>query len=452
MSVIETHGLEYVYPDGTRALRGIDMSIEKKGKIAIVGPNGAGKSTLLLHFNGTLEPTAGSVLIDGNPIKYQESSLREVRRKVGIVFQDPDDQLFAPTVRQDVSYGPINLGLPRDVVEERVEWALKSVGMEGFEDKPPHFLSGGQKKRVAIAGILAMEPEVIVLDEPTSNLDPRGSEEVVNILDELNAELGTTIVISSHSMDLVARWAENAFVIHGGRLLGEGAPEELFNDKEVLRAATLRPPTVLRVYREMGCRGIISKRNPRVRLPLSLMDFADTLENEIPIRYAIANRDFSADEKVGLVLREGVLMAVPPEHAETKAFGKTLHPARKGDDIPIHYLNGEIEPSRGLIHVVRVPGIREGGSKIVNLHRIKKILDEKKPERIGAMGTSAKALVRKLDLPCQYDVEVIQAGIAAARRGMNVMIFASGKMAERAMRKIQDYSAENNLQIKCSLI
>lgn len=452
MNIIETHGLEYVYPDGTRALRGIDMAIEKRGRAAIMGPNGAGKSTLFLHFNGTLEPTAGSVLVDGEPVKYHENSLREVRRKVGIVFQNPDDQLFAPTVRQDVSFGPLNLGLPREDVEERVEWALKSVGMEGFEDKPPHFLSGGQKKRVAIAGILAMEPEVIVLDEPTSNLDPRGSEEVMNILDELNTELGTTIVISSHSMDLVAVWAEEAFVMQDGRLLGMGAPEELFNDEELLRAATLRPPTILRVYREMGCRGIISKSNPRIRLPLSLMDFADALENEIPVRYAIANMDFLAGEKVGLVLREGVLLAVSPEDTGTNAFGKTLHPARKGDDIPIHYLNGTIEQSLGSIYVVRVPGIREGGSKMVNIRHVKRMLDEKKPERTGAMGTSAKALVRKLDLTCHYDVEVIQAGIAAALRGMDVMIFASGKMAERALRKIERNNTKNKLSMECLLI
>jgi cobalt/nickel transport system ATP-binding protein len=447
MNIIETHGVEYTYPDGTRALRGVDVSIEKGMKAALVGPNGAGKSTLFLHFNGTLQPRRGRVLFKGKPIKYDEKSLMEIRRRVGMVFQDPDDQLFAPTVKQDVAFGPINLGLPRREVEERVRWALESVGMQGFENKPPHFLSGGEKKRVAIAGILAMEPEVIVLDEPTSNLDPRGSEEVMSILNRLNSEMETTIVISSHSMDLVARWAEKAFVMHEGRILGAGEPRELFKDKELLDRASLRVPTIVKVYREMEARGITPRSNP-VRVPLSVPEFAGELEDKIPVRYAIADEDFQAGEEVGLLLREGLLFAVNPGNPDATARGKTLRPAKKGDDILLLSLGGEIKARIGKVWVIRIPSISEGGSEVADLKRLRRVLEDKKPERIGAMGTAAKATVRKLGIACNYDVNVIQAGIAAALKGMNVAIFASGGMAEHALRKIK----ESNRGIECKLV
>lgn len=447
MNIIEAHGVEYTYPDGTKALRGVDLSIEKGRKVALVGPNGAGKSTLFLHFNGTLQPRRGRTLFKGEPIKYNEKSLIEVRKRVGMVFQDPDDQLFAPTVKQDVAFGPLNLGLPRREVEERVRWALESVGMQDFEDRPPHFLSGGEKKRVAIAGVLAMEPEVIILDEPTSNLDPRGSEEVMSILDELNSERETTIVISSHSMDLVARWAEKAFVMHEGRILGAGAPRELFRDRELLEKASLKVPTIVEVYREMEARGITPRSNP-VKVPLSIPEFAGVLENNIPVRYAIADEDFQAGEEVGLLLREGLLFAASPENSEATAHGRTLRPAKKGDDIPLLSLGGEVKARIGRIWVVRIPSISEGGSEAADLKRLHEVLEDKRPERIGAMGTAAKVAVRKLGIACNYDVDVIQAGIAAALKGMNVAIFASGRMAEHALRKIR----ENNCGIECRLV
>jgi cobalt/nickel transport system ATP-binding protein len=204
MDIIKTEGLEYAYPDGTQALKGISIAIEKGTKVAFVGNNGAGKSTLFLHFNGTFRPGRGMVMIEGKPIKYDRKSLINLRKKVGMVFQDPDDQLFGPTVKQDVAFGPMNLNLPRDEVDRHVKYALKSVGMEAYADKPPHFLSGGQKKRVAIAGVLAMEPEIIVMDEPASGLDPQGSADIIEILDELNAD-GKTIVFSTHDVDLAAK-------------------------------------------------------------------------------------------------------------------------------------------------------------------------------------------------------------------------------------------------------
>ena len=204
---LSTKNLSYTYPDGTHALKNINMEIYKGQKVAIMGPNGAGKSTLFSHFNGLTEPTSGHIEIDGKAIKYDRETLLEVRQKVGIVFQDPNDQLFAPTVKEDVAFGPMNLGLDYEEVERRVDEALTMVGMEQYKDKTPHHLSGGQQKRVAIAGIIAMRPEIMILDEPTAGLDPEGVEKVLNILDNLNNE-GMSIVISSHDIEMVNEFAE----------------------------------------------------------------------------------------------------------------------------------------------------------------------------------------------------------------------------------------------------
>ncbi|AEF96365.1 ATP-binding cassette domain-containing protein [Methanotorris igneus] len=243
MNIIETRDLHFQYPDGTKALNGINFMAKKGEMIALLGPNGAGKSTLFLHFNGILKPTKGEVLIKGKPIKYNSKDLIEVRKTVGIVFQNPDDQLFAPTVKQDVAFGPLNLGLSEDEVERRVKEALKAVGMEGFGDKPPHHLSGGQKKRVAIAGILAMEPEVIVLDEPTAGLDPLGASQIMKLLYDLNRK-GMTIIISTHDVDLVPIYADKVYVMSKGQIIKGGTPKEVFEDVETIRKANLRLPRV----------------------------------------------------------------------------------------------------------------------------------------------------------------------------------------------------------------
>ncbi|MDK2789700.1 MAG: cobalt/nickel transport system ATP-binding protein [Methanothermococcus sp.] len=243
MIILETKELHYTYPDGTPALNGINFKVNKGEMVAMLGPNGAGKSTLFLHFNGIIKPTKGQVLVKGKPIKYDSKSLIDVRKTVGIVFQNPDDQLFAPTVKQDVAFGPLNLGLPEDEIEKRVNDALKAVGMEGFEDRPPHHLSGGQKKRVAIAGILAMEPEIIVLDEPTAGLDPLGASHIMKLLYELNKK-GITIIISTHDVDLVPVYADYMYLINKGKILGSGTPREVFGDTQLIRKANLRLPRV----------------------------------------------------------------------------------------------------------------------------------------------------------------------------------------------------------------
>lgn len=243
MNVIETKDIVYEYPDGTKALENVNFKVDNGKIVALLGPNGAGKSTLFLHFNGILKPTSGEVVVNGDPVSYDKKDLMKLRQKVGIVFQNPDDQLFAPTVMEDVAFGPMNMGLSREEVEKRVKDALKRVGMDGFEKKPPHHLSGGQKKRVAIAGILAMDPKIMVLDEPTSGLDPKGASQIMRLLYDLNAD-GMTIIISTHDVDLVPLYASTVYIISHGNIIKEGNPQTVFSDVETIRNANLRLPRI----------------------------------------------------------------------------------------------------------------------------------------------------------------------------------------------------------------
>lgn len=240
-TIIQTENMSFTYPDGTPALHDINIEIKEGERVAVIGSNGAGKSTLFAHFNGINRPTSGLIKIDGKPAVYEKKELLQIRQKVGIVFQNPDDQLFAPTVIEDVAFGPMNLGLSDDEVDERVEEALEMVGIIGLEKKAPHHLSGGQKKRVAIAGILAMKPEIMVMDEPTTGLDPKGVEQVMEILYMLNRG-DMSIIVASHDVEMVTQFADKIFVLHDGEIVGQGTPEEIFNDHETLKKAHLRPP------------------------------------------------------------------------------------------------------------------------------------------------------------------------------------------------------------------
>lgn len=243
MNVLETKDISYKYPDGTPALKDVNFHASKGEIVALLGPNGAGKSTLFLHFNGILRPSSGKIMVEEVPLNYDKKAIMNVRQKVGIVFQNPDDQLFAPTVAEDVAFGPLNIGLDQDEVEKRVTESLERVGMAGFERKPPHHLSGGQKKRVAIAGILAMRPGIMVLDEPTSGLDPKGASQILHILHQLNQE-GMTIVISTHDVDLVPLYASQVYIISDGHIIKEGTPQDVFGDVETIRKANLRLPRI----------------------------------------------------------------------------------------------------------------------------------------------------------------------------------------------------------------
>ncbi len=253
MKAIETVNLTYTYPDGTKALDNINFSIEKGDNIAILGPNGAGKSTLLHHFNGLHLAKSGKVFVLGKEVTKQ--NLEQIRQKVGLVFQDPDDQLFARTVGQDVAFGPRNLGLKLEEIEERVKWALEVTELTGLENKAPQNLSTGQKKRAAIAGVLAMKPEIIILDEPMANLDPRTSSKVLNLLRQLNEEFGLTLIIATHDVDLVPLFANQICILNKGRIVLQGTPEIVFSQTNVIRSMDLRLPRITHLFE------ILSKRN-----------------------------------------------------------------------------------------------------------------------------------------------------------------------------------------------
>lgn len=253
MKAIETINLSYTYHDGTKALTNMNFAVEKGENMAILGPNGAGKSTLLHHFNGLLMPTSGKVLVLGKEVAT--SDLDWVRQKVGLVFQDPDDQLFARTVGQDVAFGPVNLGFPADEVKARVKWALEATEITELENKPPQNLSTGQKKRAALAGVLAMKPEIIVLDEPMANLDPRTASKVLQLLLQLNKELGLTLIIATHDVDLVPLFADEICILNKGQIVTQGPPQEVFAKTDLIRSMDLRLPRITHLFE------ILSKRN-----------------------------------------------------------------------------------------------------------------------------------------------------------------------------------------------
>ena len=241
-AAIEAKDLCYTYEDGTVALDHISLKAQKGKITGILGANGAGKSTLFLNLNGVLSPSSGQVLLDGTEVRRDRKGIAELRRRVGIVFQDPDDQLFSADVYRDISFGAVNLGLPEAEVRRRVEQAMERTGVSALRDKPTHALSFGQKKRVAIAGVLVMEPEVLILDEPTAGLDPHGVSELMHLLSQLRDSLGMTILLATHDMDVVPISCDYAYLLGQGRVLLEGTPGELFSKPEVLRANQLRLP------------------------------------------------------------------------------------------------------------------------------------------------------------------------------------------------------------------
>ncbi|MGY1603011.1 energy-coupling factor ABC transporter ATP-binding protein [Geodermatophilus sp. SYSU D00815] len=228
--------LAFAYPDGHQALYGVDLRIERGERVALLGPNGAGKTTLVMHLNGILRGGRGRVEVAGLPV--EGPALQEVRRRVGIVFQDPDDQLFMPTVGEDVAFGPRNLGLPEPEVAARVAAALAQVGMSGSADRPPHHLSFGQRRRVAVATVLSMHPEVLVLDEPSSNLDPAGRRELAEVLEALPV----TMLMVTHDLLYALQLCPRAVVLDGGVVVADGPTRELLADPDLLAAHRLELP------------------------------------------------------------------------------------------------------------------------------------------------------------------------------------------------------------------
>ena len=251
--IVAVQDLHYAYADGTPAVQGISFRIEHGESVAIVGANGAGKSTLLLHLNGFLTPQRGTVQI--GDFALCKELLPQVRRTVGMVFQDPDDQLFMPTVRDDVAFGPLNLGLPLDEVEKRVAAALKRVGAEHLADRPPYRLSGGEKRAVAIASVLSMQPEILVMDEPTTGLDPAARRRLIDLL----ASFHHTRIIATHDLDLVLDLCPRTIVIHQGKIMADRPTLEIFHDADLLQRSHLETP--LRLQSCPVCAGTLPPRH-----------------------------------------------------------------------------------------------------------------------------------------------------------------------------------------------
>jgi cobalt/nickel transport system ATP-binding protein len=233
---LQVTGLAFAYPDGHQALFGVDLTIRRGERVALLGPNGAGKTTLVLHLNGILAPGRGSVAVGG--LSVARENLREVRRRVGIVFQDPDDQLFLPTVAEDVAFGPANFGVTGAALRARVDAALAAVGMGEHRDRSPLHLSGGQRRRVALATVLACEPEILVLDEPSSNLDPVARRELAEVL----LGLDTTMLMVTHDLPYALRLCPRSVVIDDGVVVADGPTRELLADPDLLARHRLELP------------------------------------------------------------------------------------------------------------------------------------------------------------------------------------------------------------------
>jgi cobalt/nickel transport system ATP-binding protein len=234
--VLDVRGLAYAYPDGHQALYGVDLRVHRGERVALLGPNGAGKTTFVLHLNGILSGGTGAVVVSGLPM--EKSNLLEIRRRVGIVFQDPDDQLFMPTVRADVAFGPSNLGIRGSELDSRVMTALEQVGMAEFADRPPHHLSFGQRRRVAVATVLAMHPEILVLDEPSSNLDPASRRELADIL----LALDVTVLMVTHDLPYALELCERAVVLSDGTMVADAPTYEVLTDAAMMRSHRLELP------------------------------------------------------------------------------------------------------------------------------------------------------------------------------------------------------------------
>jgi len=240
--------LSHTYSDGTVGIHDLCFKVFPKEIVGVCGPNGSGKSTLLEHLNGILIPSEGEIMLAGERI--DKKNPKKLRRSVGLVFQDADSQLFAPTVMDDVMFGPINTGMPPAEAKKAAEWALDLVGF-AEKTKIPHYLSGGEKRLVAIAGVIAMKPKIVAVDEPTSDLDPVNAEKIEKLLLKLRDELGLSVVISTHDMDLASRISDRVYILKKGVVLAEGSPKDLFYDEGLLQEARLKPPEVVGIYKRL---------------------------------------------------------------------------------------------------------------------------------------------------------------------------------------------------------
>lgn len=265
--ILQAESLCFSYDGGRDALAGVSLGVRAGERVAVLGCNGAGKSTFFLCLNGVLTPETGTIRLYGQPIGKKEWN--RLREHVGVVFQNADDQIIASSVEAEISFGPMNLRLPETEVRRRVDAAVDYMGLDSYRRRPPHYLSGGEKKRVTIADILAMESEVILFDEPQASLDPAGAELLETVLARLS-DSGKTLLISTHDMDFAFRWATRCVVFSEGRIIADGAPEPVFRDDGVLAQAGLRRPAMLDVFETLRARGLVTAAAACPRTPKML--------------------------------------------------------------------------------------------------------------------------------------------------------------------------------------
>lgn len=264
-AIVHVDCVTHRYPDGTEGIHNMCFRVYPKEIVALCGPNGAGKSTLIEHINGLMMPDVGRVKVFG--VDIDKKNVAEIRKMVGLVFQDADSQLFSPTVLDDVMFGPLNLGMSVEEARKKAEWALGIVGIKET-GKIPHYLSGGQKRLVAIAGVLAMSPKILVVDEPTGDLDPSNSKKIEKLIRSLRDEHGISVVIALHDLDMAARLADRVCIVKEGSVMAEGKPEDILYDEKLLLSAGLELPDVARLYGDLGLEARGVKR------PLSLDELA----------------------------------------------------------------------------------------------------------------------------------------------------------------------------------
>lgn len=280
MVILQARNIQYKYHDGTYALRGASLDIRKGELLAILGPNGSGKTTLLKHLNGLLKPMGGEIVLERKLLAQYSS--KEIFQRVGIVFQDPNDQLFAPSVREDVAFGPMNLCLSKDEITQRVDEALSLVGMTLHANKAVDALSFGQKKRVCIAGVLAMKPEVLVLDEPTCGLDPAGVTSIMTLLKELNEQHDITIIMATNTVDLVPVYMDRLAIMYQGNILSVGTPEEVFSNTDEIKHACLELPQIAQLMQILRNEDNFSMDS----LPLTVGEARRFLVNTIRLKHS----------------------------------------------------------------------------------------------------------------------------------------------------------------------
>ena len=274
-SIIKADNLYFTYDgENTPALNGLSLDIQKGKKIAVMGANGSGKSTFFLCLNGILKPQKGTLSFCGTPYSYDRKSLLELRHRIGIVFQDPDNQLFSASVLQEISFGILNLGADSETALKETEKIMDALDITELKDRPTHILSGGQKKQVAIADILVMHPDIVILDEPAAALDPKHTALVNGTIDQMK-EAGLTVLISTHDPDYAFSWADQIILFHQGRVLKSGSPIEVFSDQAALTLTNLSRPAVLSMYGSLCRKKII---NTGIPIPKNLMELEQIIE------------------------------------------------------------------------------------------------------------------------------------------------------------------------------